>query len=222
MTNKKFLNDINGDTCLLSYLLIAFGIFIFGLFISLILFATKKKKIGLFAIILTIILTISIPSIIYYHNSNLPNEFKYRLIIDTNSTGEYVLIVPYLNNRDLKTDLEIESGNGSFEFIYSNSDTYYNVNTIDALKIRGNSGMVISGSCKDNSWSELSIIDIGETRRSCIWVWCNKTDPEQNITISFNAGIFGDGNVHWISDPEYQMVENGWNKILIDESSSED
>lgn len=140
----------------------------------------------------------------------------------TNETGEYTLYVPYLDNSKLRSDLEIISGDGKIDFITVNKTLIENKSSNKALKITGLGNIKIHGKTQDHKWCEMSL-NAGEVmkRTYAYWVWCNKTNSNQNISISIKASVSDFWSCNYWQTKSYErtkieFIKNGWNKINME------
>jgi hypothetical protein len=75
--------------------------------------------------------------------------------------------------------------------------------------------MTIHGLAYVYSFPDMSMLDKSKSAWDDYWVFCNKTNTDQNISL-YIQGHFG-SNYWWSGgyDAEGQSIENGWNKIKM-------
>jgi hypothetical protein len=213
---KKLKNDEYGiDYLLICSLIIGFIILTTGLFISLGLYLKKKKKLAIVPIIIAILIIASLGFYAYYDRFIRPNDLEYELKIQTNITGQYTLYVPYLDNSNLKSNLEVIKGNAEIDFItIYNPETMRNIKT---LQVNGTNSLTVYGEAQDDDIYPLS----QHGRPDLYWILCNKTNPNQNISISLMAiNNYRSGSTSWrterLGDSRSIYLDEGWNIIEID------
>ncbi len=218
---KNLKNDESGsDVCIIFFLTFFIIVFVIELIIFTICITFKKKKLAILSIIISIVLILSVIGILYYDRYLQPNEIEYELQIKVNQTGNYTLFVPYLDNSNLKSELKIKDGNGEIEFIIVNQNTIQG--SKKAIKVSGKQDLTIYGKTQDHSWAEMTLWTGEHIKHSEIhWVWCNKTNINQNISIQIIASIEGRSNGDDWKTIENQRLgfiylNNGWNELKIE------
>ena len=115
--------------------------------------------------------------------------------------------------------LKIESGNGSLDFNVVNNVSIKSSNT--ALKVIGNGNIKIKGEAQTDKYIMSLLKDRGDGDVKNYWILCNKTNPNQNISIHIKAkATSSEGGTTWetINDDKTELVflNNGWNIIKIE------
>jgi hypothetical protein len=213
--NKKLRNDKSGFQVSFfpCYVILLVILLILSIVLLIRSYRNKKKQMTALSLVFIVLLS-SIFIFVVYDQSNqraYKNPIEYRLRIHVNSTGNYSLLVPYLNNPILQNKTKISTGSGQLEFALVNNSNLTLTNS--TLKVSGNDNMTIHGLAPDYSFPDMSMRDKSISFRYEYWVFCNKTNTDQNISLY----IRGDsGNKHWYSAGYYtqgQSIENGWNRI---------
>ena len=190
-------------------------IFIIGLLISISLYKNNEKKMAIVIVVIATIISIALIGPILNLIVDYPNELKYELEIKTDSNWDYTLYVPYLKNEKLESKIDIRRGEGDIEYI---DITEIQINgSNEALKVEGYGDMTIYGRTQDDGSYTFTMT---KERYQTHWVWCNKTNPNQNITIEIHADIIGAG-LSWSTTNEV-VIYDGWNEIEIEYQSMED
>jgi hypothetical protein len=142
---------------------------------------------------------------------------KYELNIETDTNWDYVLYVPYLENEKLESKIEIQSGEGDIEFIDIIEIQVNGSNR--ALKVEGWGDMTINGETQDDGSYTFTM---SKERYRTHWVWCNKTNPNQNISIQIYARVNYDGGGTFWGTYDEVVINEGWNEIMIDRIEEKD
>jgi hypothetical protein len=219
---KKRLNiDDNGNIMLHLFLAIFVGIpTIICSIISYILYTKKKNRLAMIPIIVVFfIIILNVLYIQWYFNQ--PNEIYYRVSIQTNTTDDYEIFLPVLDNRKLGNKLKMISGEGEFEISEINrTDILTSKNT---LKVYSDESVIIERKIEDDNEGEMSLKKAElESGMEHYWVWCNKSNPNQNISFYIDAHVRGVTRgsdwvtEHFYDEIKFQYLEHGWNLIRFE------
>ena len=171
-------------------------------------------------IILVIIIVFAILLHSIIHQNESINDRYYGLEIKTNKTGKYSLLVPYLYNVELEREIKIKAGNGTIDFVnISKTPTNH---TDRGIQVMGEGNMKIYGYVENNARCYMTLINSQQIGKKIpFWIWGNKTNLNQNISISITAG-YSSGTADYIYYNEnrlggsnYEPIENGWNLIYL-------
>ncbi len=214
---NNFRNDNSGFQVSFFPCYVILLVILLILSIVLLIRSYRKKKKQMIALSLVFIVLLSSISIFVVYDEYTQRGYtpliEYNLKIHVNSTCNYSLLVPYLNNPILQNETKIKTGFGQLEYAIVNNTNL--TLTEQTLKVSGNDNMTIHGLIRDHSSPDMSMADNSRFSRYEYWVFCQKTNPDQNISLY----IRGDsGDKHWWSWYYYtegQYIENGWNKIKM-------
>ena len=217
----KFRNDISGDVansipCFMWFLMSSIIVIIIILIIS---FGTKKRKIKVLSVISIIVLSSILAWAVIDYNNRVREEnywqhvATYDLTIFSNSTQNYSLIVPYLMDPKLQLETKITKGTGRLDFVQVNGTP--RTLSPESLKVAGHDNITIHGSVYLNSTAVMSMADNSTSYRPDYWIFCEKTNENQNISLLLKCY---QGGRHWISGIDMNdviYIEAGWNRIKI-------
>lgn len=190
---------------------------ILGVIISYILYQKKEKKLAFVSFIITIIFISFMSGLMVGVLPDDYNYITYELMINTDKSGRYTLYVPYIDN----AYISIKSGNGTIDYIEVNDVEISGSN--NAMIVTGQDDLYINGrDYNDERWSFSMKKNEIDYRNEIYWVWCQKTDPSQNISIFIEAIVEhsrGDGH-EWRTinddDTRFVVINNGWNEVKFE------
>ena len=220
---NKLHNDRKAMVSFTPIYLISFVVLIFAiLMVAILIQAVKKQKKKIVAIYIGIIIIVS-PLLIwgvYYYDirsregGTVSNLATYELTIHVNNAGNYSLLVPYLMDPTLQIETKITDGNGQLDYIRVNGiPMTYSQKT---LRINSTDSLTIHGSAHINYKPLMSMADNSTSNWPDYWIYCEKTNENQNISILLKCYH---GGRHWLSGinmDEAIYINEGWNRIKID------
>ena len=211
--------DNNGDTTFFPFFIIFSIFFILGLLATIYLYL-KKKKWAFLPITISIIIIIGISGFSFYIDVNTPITIEYKATIKTDTYDEFSICIPYIDSPDLRKEIEIKAGLGEIEFVELNASDIVTSNT--AMKINSNNDLTIYGEATEEEIPDMSLY-IGEGDRyiELFWVWCDKSNPDENISLTISAHISYDGGGQFWGDVN-NYLQNGWNIIKLEHGIEND
>ena len=223
----ELIKDQTGGVSLLPvcilFVILAFPILAIGLFISITKWKSNKK-LSVIVLIISLILIALLPISFYsYYNyrSNQPNNISYAVDIKTNTTANYTILIPFLEYDEMETAIEISSGTGEINIINSNRTDLET--SAEALMLKSQDDILLQAHFKSDEWAQMTLCSsFKEYGIGKYWIWCEKENIIQNISISIDAEVFQDYIYHsekWNTGDRYEtepiFIKNGWNKINV-------
>ena len=173
-----------------------------------------------------IILLFSIMGCIQTNNTTKDsNFFEYTLVINSNIKEDYEILVPIAFNLLINTSKMKNEVYKNLRIIEGNCTVSYQNTTYGlAIKVIGSGNIKLQSTKKDGEYYGLvlsmdtnrSNLNPGERKH---WIFFNSTGGG-NVEISIkvtNHSKNGSGRSEE-TNPEYQTIENGWNKISTNQN----
>ena len=175
----------------------------------------------------TILIIVILVTLVYYSHliSKIAGRdyYQYEIELKSNVSGNYTVYAPIAIDNESKNQskimdgVKIISGKGSLEII----ETTYG----KALKIAGNSGTVVSSTGYEYlafsypSMTENTSNPIVPRTTYGIWVYCNRSVSDQNITFHFFLYVWHNNANRGISvystGLPITVLSEGWNDLNV-------